>query len=82
MCAAVVNSELPNGRDTGHDGDDPAHPVEKHGRRSDEGKHTLNPNAAKQKISDGQANPEFQKNWERLKAERLAREAGLKAKEK
>ena len=42
----------------------------------------LNPNAAKQKISDGQANPEFQENRERLKAERLAREAGLKAKEK
>ena len=40
----------------------------------------LNPNAAKQKISDGQANPEFQENRERLKAERLAREAGPKAK--
>jgi hypothetical protein len=39
----------------------------------------LNPNAAKQKISDGQAGPEFQENRERLKAERLAREAGLKA---
>ena len=36
----------------------------------------LNPNAAKQKISDGQANPEFQENRERLKAERLARETG------
>lgn len=42
----------------------------------------LNPNAAKQKISDGQAGPEFQENRERLKAERLAREAGLKAKGK
>jgi hypothetical protein len=36
----------------------------------------------KQKISDGQAGPEFQENRERLKAERLAREAGLKAKGK
>jgi hypothetical protein len=35
----------------------------------------LNPNAAKQTISDSQAEPEFQKNRERLKAERLAREA-------
>jgi hypothetical protein len=35
----------------------------------------LNPTAARQKISDGQADPEFQKNRERLKAERLAREA-------
>jgi hypothetical protein len=42
----------------------------------------LNPNAAKQKISDGQANPEFQENRERLKAERLAREAEMKAKGK
>jgi hypothetical protein len=40
----------------------------------------LNPTAARQKISDGQAAPEFQENRERLKAERLAREAGLKAK--
>ena len=39
-------------------------------------------NAAKQKISDGQAGPEFQENRERLKAERLAREAGRKAKGK
>jgi hypothetical protein len=36
---------------------------------------SLNPNAAKQTISDRQAEPEFQKNRERLKAERLAREA-------
>jgi len=35
----------------------------------------LNPNAAKQTISDSQAEPEFQKNRERLKAERLAGEA-------
>jgi hypothetical protein len=40
----------------------------------------LNPTAARQKISDGQVDPEFQKNPERLKAERLAREAGPKAK--
>jgi len=40
----------------------------------------LNPTAARQKISDGQAAPEFQENRERLKAERLAREAGLKVK--
>jgi hypothetical protein len=36
--------------------------------------------AARQKISEGQAAPEFQENHERLKVERLAREAGLKAK--
>ena len=40
----------------------------------------LNPTAARQKISDNQAGPEFQKNRERLKAERLAREAGTKGK--
>jgi hypothetical protein len=34
-----------------------------------------NPNASKQTIADGQAKPEFQINRERLKAERLAREA-------
>ena len=39
-----------------------------------------NPMAARQKISEGQAAPEFQENRERLKAERLAREAELKAK--
>jgi hypothetical protein len=32
-----------------------------------------NPTAARQKISEGQAAPEFQQNHERLKAERLAR---------
>jgi hypothetical protein len=40
----------------------------------------LNPNAARQEISDGQAEPEFQENHKRLKADRLAREAELKAK--
>jgi len=39
-----------------------------------------NPTAARQKISEGQAAPEFQQNRERLKAERLAREAELKTK--
>ncbi len=40
----------------------------------------LNPNASKQKISDSQAAPEFEENHKRLRAERLAREARLKAK--
>jgi hypothetical protein len=40
----------------------------------------LNPLASKQTISDSQAEPEFQENHKRLKADRLAREAGLKAK--
>jgi hypothetical protein len=40
----------------------------------------LNPNASKQKISESQAVPEFEENHKRLRAERLAREAGLKAK--
>jgi hypothetical protein len=40
----------------------------------------LNPLVSRQTISDGQAEPEFQENRRRLKAERLAREAGLKAK--
>ncbi len=39
----------------------------------------LNPNASKQKISESQAVPEFEENHKRLRAERLAREAGLKA---
>jgi hypothetical protein len=39
----------------------------------------LNPNALKQKISDGQADPKFQQNRERLRAERVAREAELNA---
>jgi hypothetical protein len=40
----------------------------------------LNPLASKQTISDSQAEPEFQENHKWLKADRLAREAGLKAK--
>jgi hypothetical protein len=39
-----------------------------------------NPNASKQKISDSQSIPEFEENHKRLRAERLAREAGLKVK--
>jgi hypothetical protein len=42
----------------------------------------LNPLASRQTISDSQAEPEFQENHKRLKADRLAREAGLKAKGK
>ena len=42
----------------------------------------LNPNASKQAISDSQAIPEFQENHQRLKADRLAREAAPKAKGK
>ena len=44
------------------------------------GRRALNPLASKQTISDRQAEPEFQENHKRLKADRLAREAGLKAK--
>jgi hypothetical protein len=40
----------------------------------------LNPLALKQTISDSQAGPEFQEDHKRLKADRLAREAGLEAK--
>jgi hypothetical protein len=40
----------------------------------------LNPLASRQTISDSQAEPEFQANHKRLRADRLAREAGLKAK--
>jgi hypothetical protein len=40
----------------------------------------LNPVSSRQTISDSQAEPEFQENHKRLKADRLAREAGLKAK--
>jgi hypothetical protein len=39
----------------------------------------LNPLASRQTISDRQAEPEFHENHQRLKADRLAREAGLKA---
>jgi hypothetical protein len=42
----------------------------------------LNPNASKQAISESQAMPEFEENHKRLKADRLAREAALKAKPK
>jgi hypothetical protein len=42
----------------------------------------LNPLASRQTISNSQAQPEFQENHKRLKADRLAREAGLKAKGK
>jgi len=40
----------------------------------------LNPLVSRQTISESQAEPEFQENHRRLKAERLVREAGLKAK--
>jgi hypothetical protein len=40
----------------------------------------LNPPVSRQTISESQAEPEFQENHRRLKAERLVREAGLKAK--
>ena len=42
----------------------------------------LNPVASRQTISESQAEPEFQENHKRLKADRLAREAGLNAKGK
>jgi hypothetical protein len=42
----------------------------------------LNPLTSRQTIADSQAGPEFQENHKRLKADRLAREAGLKAKGK
>jgi hypothetical protein len=38
----------------------------------------LNPLASRQTISDSQAEPEFQANHKRLKADRLAREAKAK----
>jgi hypothetical protein len=44
------------------------------------GRRVLNPLASRQTISDRQAEPEFRENHRRLKADRLAREAGLKAK--
>jgi hypothetical protein len=40
----------------------------------------LNPLTLRQTITDSQAEPEFQENHKRLKADRLAREAGLKVK--
>ncbi|UPK31168.1 hypothetical protein [Bradyrhizobium sp. 195] len=39
-----------------------------------------NPNGARQAIADSQADPEFQENHRRLRAERLARDAGPKSK--
>jgi hypothetical protein len=42
----------------------------------------LHPLTSRQKISDSQAAPEFQQNHKRLRADRLAREAELKAKGK
>jgi hypothetical protein len=42
----------------------------------------LGPMTSRQTISDSQAQPEFQENHKRLKADRLAREAALKAKGK
>jgi DNA-binding NarL/FixJ family response regulator len=42
----------------------------------------LNLQATRQTIADSQAAPAFQENHKRLKAERIAREAGLKAKGK
>jgi hypothetical protein len=42
----------------------------------------LNPLTLRQTISDSQAEPEFQENHKRLKADRLAREAALKVKRK
>jgi hypothetical protein len=42
----------------------------------------INPLALRQTISDSQAAPEFEENHKRLKADRLAREAELKAKGK
>lgn len=38
-----------------------------------------NPNGARQTIADSQADPEFQENHKRLRAERLAREVEGKA---
>ena len=40
----------------------------------------LNPLASRQTISNDQAEPEFRENHLRLRADRLAREADLKAK--
>ena len=40
----------------------------------------LHPLATRQTIADNQADPAFNENHKRLKAERIAREDGLKAK--
>jgi hypothetical protein len=42
----------------------------------------LNPMGSRQTIADGQAEPEFHENLKRLRAERVARETGPKAKPK
>jgi hypothetical protein len=42
----------------------------------------LHPLATRQTIADSQAAPTFQENHKRLRAERIAREDGLKAKGK
>jgi hypothetical protein len=42
----------------------------------------LNPLASRRTISDSQAEPKFHANHKHLKADRLAQEAGLKAKGK
>jgi hypothetical protein len=42
----------------------------------------LNPILSRQTIAESQAEPEFQENHKRLKADRFAREAKLKAKAK
>ena len=41
----------------------------------------LNPIGSRQTIADSQAEPGFQENHKRLKADRLAREAAMKVKE-
>jgi hypothetical protein len=46
----------------------------------DADRRALNSLASRQTISDSQADPLFQENHKRLKADRLAREAVLKAK--
>jgi hypothetical protein len=47
---------------------------------ANEGRKAQNPVGARQTITDSHADPEFQQNHKRLRAERLAREAGLKSK--
>jgi hypothetical protein len=42
----------------------------------------LHPLATRQTIADSQATPAFEANLKRLRAERISREAGLKAKGK
>ena len=48
----------------------------------EDARRSLNPMASLQTISDSQAEPEFQENHKRLKADRMRREAALKAKGK